>query len=135
MGTEMAGIMSTAPAIVKNVVTMVPSLMPVAGQNVKNVIKGGITHGTAGMVEAGSLGAAKDENIPVGIGIGLGAGLVGEVGVPVAKYIAKRLTTPVRQWLSTKTGGRVKAPGKDLSKAEIQGEQAIEEINLKDGST
>ena len=135
MGTEMAGIMSTAPAIVKNVVTKVPSLMPVAGQNVKNVIKGGITHGTAGMVEGGSLAAAKDENIPVGIGIGLGAGLVGEVGVPVAKYIAKRLTTPVRQWLSTKTGGRVKAPGKDLSKAEIQGEQAIEEINLKDGNT
>ena len=134
MGTEMAGIMATAPAVVKNVVQKVPSLMPVAGQNVRNVLKGGTLHGTAGLAEGGSLAAAKGENPIIGMGLGVIGGVGGELAVPVAKYVTKKLTTPVREWLSKKTS-KVKPPGEGLSKAEIQGEQAIEEINLKDGNT
>ncbi len=134
MGTEMAGIMGTAPAVVKNVVQKVPSLMPVAGQNVRNVLKGGTLHGMAGMAEGGSLAAAKGDNPAIGMGLGVLGGVGGDLAVPVAKYVTKKLTTPVREWLSKKTS-KVKPPGEGLSKAEIQGEQAIEEINLKDGNT
>ena len=120
MGTEMAGIMATAPAAVAGVASKIPALMPVAGQTLRNVGRNVALQGTGGMVEGGSLSAAKGENLYLGVGAGGVGGALGVLALPVAKWVTKKFFTPVKKLITKKT------PEKELTKAEIKGEQMIE---------
>lgn len=128
MGTEMVGAMAAGPEIVGGLVKKVPALMPVAGQTVRNVGKGVALHGPVGMVEGTSLAAAKDENLYLGAGAGGIGGALGELAMPLLKWAVKKFTTPIKKKLG-------KPVEKELSSAEIKGEQMLEEVDKKDGVT
>ena len=129
MGTEMAGIMTTAPRLLAGVATKIPTLMPVAGQTGRNLARNVALQGTGGMVEGGSLSAAKGDNVYLGVGAGGVGGALGVLALPVAKWVTKKFFTPVKKLITKKT------PEKELTKAEIKGEQMIEEVGRKDGVT
>ena len=128
MGTEIAGAITGGMGAAKAVTTAVPALAPVAGQTAKNIVKGAGTFGGTGLVEGAGIAAAKDENVILGGGAGLVGGVAGEFLMPIAKWLIKRIATPIKK----KLGKPVK---KDLTKAEIKGEQMLEEVDKKDGIT
>ena len=124
MGTEIAGAMAGGMDIVPKAGIMAP----VAGANKMNLAKGVASYGTAGAVEGGGIAAAKDENVGIGLVGGGIAGAGGAVLMPAAKWITKKLFNPIKKLFG-------KQPKKDLTKAEIEGEQALEEVDMKDRIT
>ena len=120
--TEMAGGITGGMGAAKAVTTAAPALAPVAGQTAKNIVKGAGTFGGTGLVEGAGIAAAKDENVILGGGAGLVGGVAGEFLMPIAKWLIKRIATPIKK----KLGKPVK---KDLTKAEIKGEQMLEDNN------
>jgi len=128
MGTEIVGAIGGGMGAAKTVTTAVPALAPVAAQTTKNIIKGAGTFGGIGLVEGAGIAAAKDENVILGGAAGLVGGVAGEFLMPIAKWLIKRIATPIKKL----AGKPVK---KDLTKAEIKGEQMLEEVDIKDGIT
>jgi len=124
MGTEIAGAMAGGMDIVPKAGIMAP----VAGQGKMNLVKGATSLGAAGAIEGGGIAAAKDENIGKGTILGSIAGAGGAILMPAAKWITKKLFDPVMKKLG-------KTPKKDLTQAEIEGEQMLEEVDMKDGLT
>ena len=128
MGTEIAGGITGGMGAAKAIATTVPALAPVAGQTAKNIIKGVGTGSGIGVAEGGGVAAAKDENTLKGMMLGGVGGAAGVVAVPVAKWVVKKLVSPIQKLFG-------KTPKKDLTKAEIKGEQMLEEVDQKDGLT
>ena len=128
MATEIAGGITGGMGAAKAVATTVPALAPVAGQTAKNIIKGVGTGAGIGVAEGGGVAAAKDENTLKGVMIGGIGGAAGVVAVPVAKWVVKKLVSPIQKLFG-------KTPKKDLTKAEIKGEQMLEEVAQKAGIT
>jgi hypothetical protein len=128
MATEVAGGIAGGMGAGKAVTTAAPVLAPVAGQTGRNLLKGAATYGGIGAVEGGGTSAAKDENVILGTGIGGVTGVVGDLAVPVVKWVAKKLASPIQKLFG-------KTPKKELTKAEIKGGQMLEEVDQKDGIT
>jgi len=128
MATEIAGGVTGGMGAGKAIATTIPALAPVAGQTAKNVIKGVGTGSGIGVAEGGGVAAAKDENTLKGMTVGGVGGAAGVVAVPVAKWVVKKLVSPIQKLFG-------KTPKKDLTKAEIKGEQMLEEVDQKDGLT
>ena len=128
MGTEIAGAIGGGMGAAKALTTAVPALAPVAGQTAKNIIKGVGTGSGIGVTEGGGVAAAKDENTLKGLMVGGVGGAAGVLAVPIVKWAAKKLATPIKKLFG-------KTPKKELTKAEIKGEQMLEEVDKKDGIT
>jgi len=128
MATEIAGGMAGGAGAAKALTTAAPALAPVAGQTGRNLLKGVTTGSGIGVAEGAGVAAAKDENTLKGMMIGGFGGAAGVVAVPVAKWVAKKLASPIQKLFG-------KTPKKELTKAEIKGEQMLEEVDQKDGIT
>jgi hypothetical protein len=128
MGTEMVGGMAAGGEVAKGLTTSIPKLAPVATQWSKNLVKGSILHGGSGMAEGAALASAKDENIFGGAIAGLVGGVGGEIVMPVAKWVGKKIFDPIQELFSG-------SPKKTLTTAEIRAEQMLEEVDIKDGIT
>ena len=128
MGSEIAGAIGGGMGAAKAVTTAVPALAPVAAQTTKNIVKGVGTGAGIGVAEGGGVAAAKDENTLLGMMLGGGAGATGVLAVPIVKWAAKKLATPIKKLFG-------KTPKKEPTKAEIKGEQMLEEVDKKDGIT
>ncbi len=131
MGTEIAGGITGGMAAEKALTTAVPYLAPVAGAGKMNLVKGVTSGAGIGTVEGGGVEAAKGggvEGTMLGMMIGGGSGAAGVLLLPAAEWAAKKLASPIRKLFG-------KTPKKDLTQAEIRGEQMLEEVDQKDSLT
>ena len=124
MATEIAGGMAGGA----DLVVKAGPLAPVAGQFGKNLVKGVTAQGVAGTAEGVGIATAKDENAYMGGIAGAVGGVGGELIAPAAKWIAEKLASPIQKLFG-------KTPKKELTTAEIKGEQMLEEVDQKDGIT
>ena len=131
--TEGSGAIASGAVAAKALTTGIKQLAPVAGKTITNFAKRVLPQSMLGAAEGTGIATAKGENPLLGTIFGVGGGAAGELAGPLLSKTKKVIfgpAIPKNPAVPTPFQSK-KAP----SKADIEAEQMIEEVDLKDGVT